>query len=140
MKTSSEPDCGWKHFANYLATSNAVPISATAKGSRDRATSPRSHSRLREQCSRCSDRGRGTKQRQREPCGYSNIESRLQAESRGTRSQVITTIYCAEIDAAREPEAETLTQESAIDLSDAGRELLSIYQGQNRVLPTDVGQ
>jgi hypothetical protein len=53
---------------------------------------------------------------------------------------VTTTIYCAEVDAARQPEAETLTQKSAIDLSDAGRELLSIYQGPNRVLPTDVEQ
>ena len=53
---------------------------------------------------------------------------------------VIATIYCVEIEAAGEPAAKTLTQECAIDLSGAGWELLSIYQGQNRVLPTDLEQ
>jgi hypothetical protein len=50
---------------------------------------------------------------------------------------VISTIYCTELDAAEETVAEMPTQESTVDLSDAVRQLLSIYQGQNRVLPAD---
>jgi hypothetical protein len=51
---------------------------------------------------------------------------------------VITTIYCTEVDTAEEPvEVEMPAEESAVEVSDAERELLSIYQGHNRVLPMD---
>ena len=51
---------------------------------------------------------------------------------------VITTIYCAELGTADEPVSEMTEEKGVLDLGDAGRELLSIYQGQNRVLPTDL--
>ena len=50
---------------------------------------------------------------------------------------VITTIYCTELDSNEEPVAKTPAEESAVNIADASRELLSVYQGQNRALPID---
>lgn len=50
---------------------------------------------------------------------------------------IITTIYCAKLEPAKAPTVEKSAQQNIADLKDAGRELLSIYQGKNRVLPLD---
>lgn len=50
---------------------------------------------------------------------------------------IVTTIYCAETEPAKQTNAGKATEMTVADLRDAERKLLSVYQGTNRVLPLD---
>ena len=50
---------------------------------------------------------------------------------------IVTTIYCAELEIIQEPGTERVTEKNVADLKNASRNLLSVYQGKNRVLRLD---
>ena len=50
---------------------------------------------------------------------------------------IVTTIYCAESEPAKQTNAGKVTEMTLADLKDAERKLLSVYQGTNRVVPLD---
>jgi hypothetical protein len=50
---------------------------------------------------------------------------------------VITTIYWTDLHTAEQPATQKPDEESVLDPDKVGRELVGIYQGQNRSLPKD---
>ena len=50
---------------------------------------------------------------------------------------IVTRIYCAEFEPAKEPDTGKAVEWSVADLKDGSRNLLSVYQGTNRVHPID---
>jgi hypothetical protein len=50
---------------------------------------------------------------------------------------IVTTIYCAELEAVREPGTQKVIEKCVADLKNASKNLLSVYQGTNRMLPMD---
>ena len=50
---------------------------------------------------------------------------------------IVTTIYCAELETVQEPGTQKVVEKSVADLKNASRDLLSVYQGTNRVQPMD---
>ncbi|HMG84113.1 MAG TPA: hypothetical protein VK574_00130 [Terracidiphilus sp.] len=50
---------------------------------------------------------------------------------------IVTTIYCAESEPAKQTTTGKVTEMTVADLKDADRKLMSVYQGTNRVQPLD---
>ncbi|MDR5726566.1 MAG: hypothetical protein RB191_03755 [Terriglobia bacterium] len=50
---------------------------------------------------------------------------------------IVTTIYCAETEAARQPGSGKVVERTVADLKDAERKFVSAYQGTSRVHPVD---
>jgi hypothetical protein len=50
---------------------------------------------------------------------------------------IVTTIYCAELEPIHEPCTQKVVEKCVADLKNASRDLLSVYQGTNRMLPMD---
>jgi hypothetical protein len=73
-------------------------------------------------------------QRSLEAAGES-LKSRT--TERGRKMIIVTTIYCAELEPVHEPCTQKVVEKCVADLKNASRDLLSVYQGTNRMLPMD---
>lgn len=50
---------------------------------------------------------------------------------------IVTTIYCADLDSVKAAAAEKPAGQNVAAVKELSRELVSIYQGKNRVQPMD---
>jgi hypothetical protein len=64
-------------------------------------------------------------------------EIKSKATERGSKMIVVTSIYCAKLERIEDAFTHKRVEPNIIDLKEACRDLLSVYQGTNRSQPMD---